>query len=166
MPPNSRHITTTTAPLTAILATGTPTTLHVQIGNPVWILDSGANDHMIGELSLFSSSLSPIAQTVRIADGSTIVYIRNKGDVSLSPHITLTSVLHVLNFAYNLLSVSRLTRDLDCVVLFSPHSCLLQDRISRKIFGRGYERDGLYYFSDPPRRSVISSGLQASILHE
>ena len=93
---------------------------------------------MTGELSLFSSSLSPIAQTVRIADGST-VHIRNKGDVSLSPHITLTSVLHVPNFAYNLLSVSRLTRDLDCVVPFSPHSCLLQDRVSRKIFGGGYE---------------------------
>jgi hypothetical protein len=38
---------------------------------------------------------------------------------------------------------------------------LLQDLSSKKIFGRGYEHDGLYYFGDPP---PTTSGLQASIL--
>ena len=56
---------TPTAP-TATIATGTPTVFHVRTGEPTWVLDSGANDHMTGESSLFSSPLIPITQSVSI----------------------------------------------------------------------------------------------------
>uniref|UniRef100_A0A2N9IER4 Reverse transcriptase Ty1/copia-type domain-containing protein n=1 Tax=Fagus sylvatica TaxID=28930 RepID=A0A2N9IER4_FAGSY len=147
------------APTTTI-ATGTPTAFHVRSGEPIWVLDSGANDHMTGESSIFSSPLIPVTQSVSLADGSTS-HISHKGDVFLSSDITLSSVLHIPNFAFNLLSVSHLAKSLNCAVIFLPFHCLLQDLSSRKIFGRGYERDGLYYFGDPP--PAISS-LQASIL--
>ena len=78
----------------------------------------------------------------------------------LSLDILLSSVLHVPNFTFNLLSVSRLAKSLNCTIIFLPYHCLLQDLNSKKIFGRGYERDGLYYFGEPPP----TSGLQASIL--
>uniref|UniRef100_A0A2N9F1J4 non-specific serine/threonine protein kinase n=1 Tax=Fagus sylvatica TaxID=28930 RepID=A0A2N9F1J4_FAGSY len=147
------------APTTTI-ATGTPTAFHVRSGEPIWVLDSGANDHMTGESSIFSSPLIPVTQSVSLVDGSTS-HISHKGDVFLSSDIMLSSVLHIPNFAFNLLSVSRLAKSLNCAVIFLPFHCLLQDLSSRKIFGRGYERDGLYYFGDPP--PAISS-LQASIL--
>ncbi|GFY92658.1 hypothetical protein Acr_08g0010540 [Actinidia rufa] len=84
---------------TAILAIGTPTAFHAKTDHPTWVLDSVANDHMTGKLSIFSSHVLPI-----------------------------------------------------------------KDRISKKIFGVGYERDGLYYFGDPPCENVMTSSLQASIL--
>ena len=56
---------TPTAP-TATIATGTPTVFHIRTGEPTWVLDSGANDHMTGESSLFSSPLIPITQSVSI----------------------------------------------------------------------------------------------------
>uniref|UniRef100_A0A2N9HKT3 Uncharacterized protein n=1 Tax=Fagus sylvatica TaxID=28930 RepID=A0A2N9HKT3_FAGSY len=152
----SQH--TPTAP-TATIATVTPTACHVTSEAPTWVLDSGANDHMTGESSLFSSPLIPITQSVCLADNSTS-HISHKGDVFLSSDILLSSVLHVPNFAFNLLSVSRLAKSLNCAVIFLPYHCLLQDLNSKKIFGRGYERDGLYYFGEPPP----TSGLQASIL--
>ncbi|GFZ18481.1 transmembrane Fragile-X-F-associated protein [Actinidia rufa] len=40
----------------------------------------------------------------------------------------------------------------------------LQDRILKKIFGKGYERDGLYYFGDSPCENVLTSSLQANVL--
>jgi transposase InsO family protein len=144
---------------TATIATVTPTACHVTSEAPTWVLDSGANDHMTGESSLFSSPLIPITQSVCLADNSTS-HISHKGDVFLSSDILLSSVLHVPNFAFNLLSVSRLAKSLNCAVIFLPYHCLLQDLNSKKIFGRGYERDGLYYFGEPPP----TSGLQASIL--
>jgi hypothetical protein len=152
----SQH--TPTAPI-ATIATGTPTACHVRSEAPTWVLDSGANDHMTGEPSLFSSPLIPITQSVCLADSSTS-HISHKGDVFLSSDILLSSVLHVPNFAFNLLSVSRLAKSLNCAVIFLPYHCLLQDLNSKKIFGRGYERNGLYYFGEPPP----TSGLQASIL--
>jgi hypothetical protein len=123
-------------------------------------MDSGANDHMTGESSIFPSPLIPVTQSVSLADGSTS-HISHKGDVFLSSDIMLSSVLHIPNFAFNLLSVSCFTKSLNCAVIFLPFHCLLQDLSSKKIFGRGYERDGLYYFGDPP---PAISDLQASIL--
>ncbi|GFS38379.1 hypothetical protein Acr_00g0057130 [Actinidia rufa] len=52
-------------------------------------------------------------------------------------------------------------------VCLSPNITLLfvvHDWISKKIFSRGYERDGLYYFGDPPSKNVLTSSLQASVL--
>ncbi|GFY95385.1 hypothetical protein Acr_10g0007700 [Actinidia rufa] len=98
------------SPSTAILASGMPTALHVRSSNPSWVLDSGADDHMTGELSLFTSHLSSIDQFVRIADGSAV-----------------------------------------------------HDQNLKKIFGRGYEWNGLYYSGDPPD-SLPSISLQASVL--
>jgi hypothetical protein len=150
---------TSIAPTTTI-ATGTPTAFHVRSGEPIWVLDSGANDHMTGESSIFSSPLIPVTQSVSLADGSTS-HISHKGDVLLSSDIMLSSVLHIPNFAFNLLFVSRLAKSLNCAIIFLPFHCLLQDLSSKKIFGRGYKCDGLYYFGDPP---LATSGLQASIL--
>ena len=115
---------------------------------------------MTGESSIFFSPLIPVTQSVSLADGSTS-RISHKGDMFLSSDITLSSILHIPNFAFNLLSVSRLAKSLNCAVIFLPFHCLLQDLSSKKIFGRGYERDGLYYFGDP---SPATSVLQASIL--
>jgi hypothetical protein len=109
---------------TATIATGTPTACHVRSKAPTWVLDSGANNHMTGEPSLFSSPLIPITQSVCLADSSTS-HISHKGDVFLSSDILLSYVLHVPNFAFNLLSVSRLAKSLNCVVIFLSYHCLL-----------------------------------------
>ena len=99
---------------------------------------------MTGELSNFTSHVIPIDQTDHIADGFSIP-IRSQGDVRLSSEITLHSFYHVHNFAYNLLSVSCLAKNLNCDVIFLSDRCFLQDLTSKKIFGRGYKHDGLYY---------------------
>ncbi|GFS31834.1 hypothetical protein Acr_00g0019430 [Actinidia rufa] len=98
---------------TAAIVANTPTALHGKSGHPTWILDSGTNNHMTGELATFTSPVTSVHQSVCIADGSSIP-IRSQGDARLSSDITLSS-----------------------------------DLTSKKIFGRGYERDGLYYFGDP-----------------
>ncbi|GFY96431.1 hypothetical protein Acr_11g0007370 [Actinidia rufa] len=111
---------------TAAIVAETPTALHGKSGHPTWILDSGANNHMTGELVTFTSPVTSIYQSVCIADGSSIP-IRSQGDACLSSDITLSSIYY--------------------------------DLTSKKIFGRGYERDGLYYFGDPLPSSASSSSL-------
>ena len=56
---------------------------------------------MTCELFVFSTTVHNICQFVFLADGSAF-FVRHTGDVSLSPTITLSSVLHIPNFAYNL----------------------------------------------------------------
>ncbi|GFS35809.1 peroxidase superfamily protein [Actinidia rufa] len=63
-----------------------PTALHGKSGHPTWILDSGANNHMTGELATFTSPVTSVNQSVCIADGSSIP-IRSQGEMLAYPPI-------------------------------------------------------------------------------
>ena len=61
----------------------------------------------------------------------------------------LTSVLYVHNFPFNLISISKLTRDLHCVLTFSHNSVTLQDRSIGKTIGIGHESQSLFHLGLP-----------------
>ena len=63
---------------------------------------------------------------IRIVD-DTFSAMANSGTVRVSPTITLENVLHVLKLSSNLLSISCITKDLDCHAYFSSSSCQFQD---------------------------------------
>jgi len=84
-----------------------------------WVFDSGATDHITGNKSLFSSlSYTNPLPFVILANGSR-VSSHVVGTVKLFPFVTIDNVLYVLRFPFNLLSISRLTRSLDCIVSFT-----------------------------------------------
>lgn len=67
--------------------------MHVCLGcTPTWLLDLGANDHMIGEFSLFTPYIMFI-HDIYLLDGSYTI-IDRKGTISFLHQITLHSVLH------------------------------------------------------------------------
>ncbi|GFZ09598.1 hypothetical protein Acr_21g0001970 [Actinidia rufa] len=55
--------------------------LHGKLGHPNWILEYGANNHMVNELATFTSLVTFVNQYVCIADGSSIS-IRSQGSPS------------------------------------------------------------------------------------
>ncbi|XP_027912144.1 uncharacterized protein LOC114171132, partial [Vigna unguiculata] len=110
-----------------------------------WVLDSGATDHITDNKSLFSSLSCPDhLPSVTMADGSR-VSSHGVGTVNIFPSISIDHVLYVLGSPFNLLSVSRLTRSLDCIISFTKDSVCLQDRSSRHMIGTGCESNGLYH---------------------
>ncbi|KAH9753027.1 protein kinase domain-containing protein [Citrus sinensis] len=113
-----------------------------------WIIDSGATDHMTSHSKLFYSYIPcPGSQKIKIADGS-LSSAAGKGSIPISTNLVLTSVLHVPNLSCNLLSVSKITKDLHCIAKFSPSYCEFQDLCSGKKIGSAREVDGLYYFEE------------------
>ena len=60
----------------------------------------------------------------------------------------LRNVLCVPTFKYNLLSISRLTKDSQIRVIFCDVFCLIQDCASSHFKGIGKEAKGLYYLLD------------------
>ena len=83
-----------------------------------WVFDSRATYHMTGCANLFttySPSLGNIK--IRIADGtfSAIVGIRS---IKIALNCTLLSVFHVLRLICNILSISKITKDMNCKVKF------------------------------------------------
>ncbi|XP_074301087.1 uncharacterized protein LOC141632441 [Silene latifolia] len=85
-----------------------------------WILDSGASDHMCFNKAMFSNfRLLSRPFSISLPNGQ-IVTIDTIGYVCLNSHITLQNVLYVPCFKFNLLSISKLSKQLGSVVSFTP----------------------------------------------
>ena len=106
-----------------------------------------ASDHMTGCHELFSTyNPCPGNLKIRIADGS-LSYVVGKLNIKVS-NMTLFSVLHDPNLACNLVSISKLTNNLNCVAKFYPSYCEFQDLLSGRMIGNAKENEGLYYLED------------------
>ena len=92
-----------------------------------WVIDSGATDHMSGNSTLLSNLKSHASPSyVTLADG-TKSFVMGSGHVNLTPSLSVSSVLCLPKFSFNLLSVSKLTRALNCCISFFPYYCVFQD---------------------------------------
>ena len=92
---------------------------------------------------------------------SSLATVARTGTIVLNPHITLYDVLHVPKLACNLLSISKLTKDLDFSIQFLPSHCEFEEVTSGKRIGNAKELGGLYYFENKQAstRSCASSSL-------
>ena len=122
-----------------------------------WVTNFGATDHMTGNSSLFTT-FKPHSSTssVTFADGSTSCVL-GSGTIHPTPLITLTLVLSLPQFYFNLISVSQLTRTLNCSTSFFHDYCLIHDLLTKQIIGRGRESGGLYILDTEVSKFVAYS---------
>lgn len=119
-------------------------TAHSPLKSPHWIFDCGATDTMTYDPTDFTTFTLPQKESIETANGQ-IVHVSGGGTIPITPQITLSNCLYVPSLSNKLLSISQLTKTLDCVVLMYPNFCLLQDIHTKEIIGRGTEKGGLYY---------------------
>ena len=148
---------------TATLAHHGTSTTSLATQDP-WVIDSSATNHMTSTSSLLSDlEHSSNLPNVTLADGSAII-VYGLGTANLSPNLSLSSILYIPDFSFNLLSISKLTKILNCAaILFSTH-CIFQDLKTRKIIGGGHEADGLYYLDRCGSSRLVASHLSISPL--
>ena len=73
--------------------------------------------------------------------------VTHVGVVHLTPSLILNNVLYVPSFQFNLLSVSTLTKSLNCTVNFLHDSCFIQDLSQGTMSGTSSKYGNLYYLS-------------------
>ena len=130
------------------------------LNDDAWIINSGATDHMTFDPNDFSNTTPPRRTCIANANGATYP-VTGAGTVPLSPSLSLAHTLLVPSLSNKLMSVSQVTKELNCVVLIYSTFCLLQDILSKEIIGRGTKRGwggggggggggvgGLYYLED------------------
>ncbi|CAH9083140.1 unnamed protein product [Cuscuta epithymum] len=114
---------------------------------------------MTGNPSLFSSFHSHLpASSVTLADGSTSPVL-GSGTVVPTSTLPLSSVLSLPNFAFNLLSISKITRTLNCSVTFFPGYCVFQDLLTKHTIGQGHESGGLYILDTSITKGISCLGV-------
>ena len=100
---------------------GTFTTLMSDMAHTNWIIDTGASNHMVHCMNLMKHCTDlegRIDMKVNLPTGAQVA-ISHVGDSLILKDKLVKDVLYILDFQYNLLSVSQLTKQLKCAVLFS-----------------------------------------------
>ena len=125
-----------------------------------WIVDCGATDTMTHDKKDFISESNPIRKSVQSANGG-ISLVEGGGTICVSPSITLRNYLYVPSLSCKLLSVSHVSKELNCVVLMYTGFCIFQELHSRKVIGCDTERGGLYYVDDVVQQgnAALSHGI-------
>nr|GEZ33881.1 putative ribonuclease H-like domain-containing protein [Tanacetum cinerariifolium] len=96
-----------------------------------WIIDCGATDTMTYDLSDFATSTKPTKSYIHTANG------KNK------------------SLSHKLLSISHVTKELNCLVIMQPTFCILHDIRTGAIIRRGTKRQGLYYVDEVTRSGTV-----------
>lgn len=109
-----------------------------------WIIDSGATDHITSSSQFLHKNKHCWLPPILLPSGDKVNIIA-KGSLPLYTIYYLHDVLFVPKLKVDLMSVSRLTRGLNCSVTFFPYWCILQDLTTKRTIGLGKQRDGLYY---------------------
>ena len=91
----------------------------------VWIVDSGASDHVTYDVSLLHNIKKLSMPSFITMPNGKQASITHSGSMHLRKGIELHNVLYIPTFQYNLLSVSKLVTQLSASVTFTPSSCVL-----------------------------------------
>lgn len=120
--------------------------LLVSENNEVWIIDTGATNQMVSKIGLMTKESiirQKVPHPIYLPNGE-VSNVTHIGSCFISPRSVITNVYHILEFKYNLLSVSKVTKEWGCLVTFFPHFCVFQDLYTGKVREIGKENDGLY----------------------
>jgi hypothetical protein len=124
--------TSTLNPRYSIFSVFVNITAHSNQKNNTWILDIGATDHMISCSSLFTTITTIVSTHVNLPNGA-------------KASVTLTGVLCVPYFSFNLILASKLLKNLHCCLIFFVGYCFIQSLHHWRTIGVAKEEAGLFY---------------------
>ena len=104
---------------------------------------------VVSSTSLSDYHLVDTTHSVTLANDS-LSTVAGSSHTHLSPDIELLSILHFPGFHFNLLSISKITRALNCSISFYHSLCIFKDLKMRRMIGIGHEVGGLYYLDLAP----------------
>ena len=99
---------------------------------------------MTSSSSFFFLHIRLLLEIGRLNSCGSLSPVTGTGDVKLSTSLTLLNVLHVPQLSCNLLSIGKLTHELNCHAKFFHSHCEFQNTVSGKMLGNARECGGLY----------------------
>ncbi|XP_019195989.1 PREDICTED: uncharacterized protein LOC109189817 [Ipomoea nil] len=116
----------------------------------MWILDSGATDHITCSLDYIDNYHKVFGIFVKMPNGDS-VQVTHIGEIRLFPNLLLKNVLCIPSFAFNIISASKLTKQNGCTLVMNADLCDIQG-LHGIMDGFARAKDGLYLLSHPPAK--------------
>jgi len=121
----------------------------------VWVVDSGASDHMVFDNNLLHNIRSLEVPILMTLPNGNKVKVSQFGDLKIRSNLVLKHALLVPFFRFNLLSVKRLSEQLKCEVVFSENSCVLQGPYLKRPVEIGKSTQGLYILDEEIAKRLV-----------
>jgi len=119
-----------------------------------WVLDS-TTDHITLSSSLLESYVSLFGNHFTVVN-EICIPISGRGNVSLLPPLSLKDVFYVPKLSNNLISIQKLTDDLNCFVTFPTH-CVSYDLATGRTIRTIKEKGRLYGFNNFKAKDSINT---------
>lgn len=134
------------------------------VGNLVnscsWTVDSSASAHITTDFT-FPIKDGSRNQNIILPNNATLP-VSSSSSIPLTENIEFVIVLQVPNSKFNILSVSQLTKNINCFTTFSPKDVVIQDLSSKRKIGEGREREELYIFEPNKKTCLLVSHISNS----
>jgi hypothetical protein len=130
-----------------------------------WIIDTGATNHMVSSIKFFTTITTVVSSHVKLPNRQ-VALVTHIGTVKISDPLLLTNVLCVPSFNFNLVSASKLLKNIHCCLIFIHKFCFVQNLTSWETIGVGEEKHGLFYLVQPDSVSSVSSAFSISNVSE
>ena len=127
-----------------------------------WVIDTGVTDHIVCSVDLLTSITTISHTMVQLPNGEAVI-VTHVGSIQLSSYITLTNVLCVPFFSFNLLSVSSITKTQPLCLVFLSTYCFIQDLTNWSTIGVGQMSNGLYLLQQLSLSSASTSLVDFSV---
>ena len=130
-----------------------------------WILDSRASNHISGNKDIFSSlTITSPLSIITLANGSQTM-AKGIGSACPPPSIPLPFVFYVPDSPFNLISITKLTRYLNCLITFSNNFVALQDQRTGRTIDIGREFQGLFLLNSLSSSTACTSMDTPLLIH-
>nr|KAJ0210667.1 hypothetical protein LSAT_V11C400199170 [Lactuca sativa] len=136
-------------------------TIKNGLGSHMWILDSGASQHVCHDINLFMNKRMVFNHIVTLPNKVTL-HVHMIGDIKIDFLFILKDVLYVPEFDLNLISVSALTRSQHLIVQFTCQNAYIQDVHHKKMIGKADNIQDLYVINNNGQQ-VCNSNLDSRI---
>nr|GFB38101.1 hypothetical protein [Tanacetum cinerariifolium] len=110
----------------------------------VWVVDSGCTEYITHKSNLLENKKGTSNEAPVVIPSGHAIPVEGKGDFILLGRAKINGVLHIPNFKHNLLSVSRICKDLQCAVTFFSNFFVMQGLRTRSLIGLDKCQEGLY----------------------
>lgn len=109
------------------------------------IVDTGVTEHMTRDYNLLEGDIYDDGEPPVIISNGDQILLKRKGNYILPNGVKIAKVLYIPMFNCTLLSVSRMTKDLNCYIsFFFLDFFIVQDLQMRSLIGAGQCDKGLY----------------------
>lgn len=130
----------------------------VSNGAHEWIIDTLDTNHMISNFGLLKKDIviKVVNQNKVCLPNGDITHVTRTGDSYISSNTTILDVFYIPQFKFIILSVSKITKKLQCLATSFLDFCVFQDLFIGKVREIGKEEDGLYLMSQAKHKSLDS----------